>query len=649
MWNIFVDQLKYAVNESVPTTSIKPKPPNEPFWFNRSAKKIVQKYRKTYNKYKRTGNPFYQKKYKEERRAGKRALRAIKESYIKNKICGPLGSGNSKPFYRHLKWIQNTARPPFKLTRSDGVSTGNPLDCADLLNNFFCSQFCPQHQIVDDAKYHSHNDSEIQISPEGVLKLIHDMKNGKSPGPDSIRKEDLLIDPLLISRCLSHIFNVSLTTSKLPQAWKIANVSPLHKKGATDQANNYRPISLTSLPCKLLEHIVIHYLNEYLDSFLHNRQHGFRRGLSCETQLCGTYHDIARYVDKGDTVHAVIMDFAKAFDKVPHQLLMSKLSKVPNINSKILMWIHDFLRDRKQRVVVSQHKSQELKVTSGVPQGSVLGPTLFLVYINDLPQHVNCHLSLFADDTLIYQTVNTPTDHSQFQCNIDAMEEWANTWLMSFNVSKCSIMAFNQKQELPSPSYTLANTPLDVVQETKYLGVIIQSNLKFHTHIQTKIIKAKRQLGMIKRALYDAPKDAKLLAYTSLCRPLIEYASALWDPVLSYLVYDLDMVQNCAVRFISNLKGRESVTKASRELNLETLSDRRMSARHNLLMKILSKDDNHPALIDSYDEIMNTRTVGQATTRATTRGEPTTIYARSSAFHSSFLPRTVRELKGKLS
>ena len=115
-------------------------------------------------------------------------------------------------------------------------------------------------------------------------------------------------------------------------------LGPLHKRGASDQPNNFRPILLTSIPCKLMEHIILRYLNQSLDNFLHNRQHGFQKGLSCETQLCGMYHDIARCVDRSDTVHAVVIDFAKAFDKVPHQLLIDKLSRVPNINnSKILM------------------------------------------------------------------------------------------------------------------------------------------------------------------------------------------------------------------------------------------------------------------------------------------------------------------------
>ena len=147
-----------------------------------------------------------------------------------------------------------------------------------------------------------------------------------------------------------------------------------------------------------MEHIVIHYLNQTLDTVLHDRQHGFREGLSCESQLCATYHDIAHRLDRGDTMHAAVMDFTKAFNKIPYQLLMKKLSKVSKIDSKILMWIYDFLRDRKQCVIIDQNQSPEIAVTSGVPQRFILGPTLFLVYINDLAEQVSCEVSLFADD-----------------------------------------------------------------------------------------------------------------------------------------------------------------------------------------------------------------------------------------------------------
>ena len=359
MWELFSSELKRAVDKAVPTKLMRSKNQKQPYWFNRQADRLVAKHRKTYNRYKETGDPFYLIKYKQERRLHKAQLHMIKQSYITDKICKPLENGNSKPFYQHLKWTQGVSRPPMKLLTRDGSHTENAEKCADILNEFFGQQFCKQHQLTNVANYSGPPDC-IEITTEGVFKLVTALKNGKAPGPDEIRKEDLAIDPLMTARCLTYIFRASLTSSKLPREWKLAHVTPLHKRGANDQPNNYRPISLTSIPCKILEHIVLHHLNLVLDKILCSRQHGFRQGLSCETQLCGTYHDLAKHADRGNTVHALVLDFAKAFDKVPHGLLMQKLSRIPGVASQILMWIHDFLLDRRQRVQIKGSLSAEL-------------------------------------------------------------------------------------------------------------------------------------------------------------------------------------------------------------------------------------------------------------------------------------------------
>ena len=287
-----------------------------------------------------------------------------------------------------------------------------------------------------------------------------------------------------------------------------------------------------------------------------------------------------------------------------------------------------------------------MPVTSGVPQGSVLGPTLFLAYINDLPQHLNCSLSLFADDTLIYQVVDNLDDKKKFQSNIEALESWTCTWGMSFNVNKCSVLVFNDHNSSPDANYSLGGVQLEVVHETKYLGVLLQSDFKFGKHLNDKINKAKRQLGLITRTLFKAPESAKLLAYKSLCRPHVEYAATLWDPHLEYLIHDIEMVQHKAIRFITNLKGRDSITKARTQLNLETLTERRRKARHCLLLKLLSDDEHHGSMIKDYDELTNSKDM--PITRATSRGAPPTIYAKTSVYYNSFLPKTVREMKANI-
>lgn len=371
---------------------------------------------------------------------------------------------------------------------------------------------------------------------------------------------------------------------------------------------------------------------------------GFRKGLSCETQLCATYHDLAKTAEYHSTNHAIILDFKKAFDKVPHALLLEKLRLIPDINPTLVNWIQDFLTNRSQQVVLRGEFSKPAPVTSGVPQGSVLGPTLFLLYINDLPVNLTCRVSLYADDTLIYQQINTDNDIEVFQENINAVEQWSRKWKMPFNTSKCHAMCFGENN-LQQPNYMLDSSPIPWVENTKYLGVILQHNLNFDKHISLKTEKAGRILGAIKYTLQPAPEKSRLLAYTSLCRPVLEYADTVWDPTNKTTIDSIENIQRRAVRFISALKGRESVSDARDELSLPTLARRRQNHRVALLHKVLQNEEKHNVLSSSYDEIVNNRSKTTMVTRAASRGEPTSIYASSSVFHNSFLPRTIRDMR----
>lgn len=643
MWPLFREGLAQACKDHIPTKVLKPRNSRWPVWFDKEAKKLAQKQRKTWFKYKKTRDVFFLEKYKTERKSCKKLLCHKKRNYVVEKVCKPLERGNSKPFFKHLR--QKTGQDNFSMSLTDPDTnqlTDNSLRCAEILNSYFYSQFCQDHQV---SQYPNSSDTHnICISIKGLESLIRGLANGKSPGPDGIRKPDLLVDTEINATCLQHIYHASLKSGKLPREWKLANVTPIHKGGSKESPQNYRPISLTSIPCKMLEHIILHYLNATLDNILHNRQHGFRKGMSCDTQLCSTYHDIAKAHDQSQDTHAIVLDFKKAFDKVPHSLLLLKLRRIPEVNQQIINWIQDFITNRKQRVVIKGSCSTELPVTSGVPQGSVLGPTLFLVYINDLPSCVNCCVSLYADDTLLYQRVNSEADAADFQVNIDAVYNWSQQWKMPFNESKCHAISFGCQTGLPS--YKLGSTPVQWTEETKYLGVTMQSNLKFDKHIVLKSQKASRVLGAIKFALHDAPKNGKLLAYTSLCRPLLEYADTLWDPYLKTTIHDIEMVQNRAVRFISGLKGRESVSDARCELGLLPLQARRKNHRLTLLTRILQSEATHSTLSSDYDEVVENRSLMSVTTRSATQGLPNSISSRSSCYHQSFLPRTIRDMRG---
>ena len=239
------------------------------------------------------------------------------------------------------------------------------------------------------------------------------------------------------------IFNQSLPTGELPSDWLSANVSPIFKKGDKHTAENYRPVSLTCVCCKLLEHCIVRHIRDHLDlhNILTDREHGFRSRHSCETQLITTVDDLLAAEDENVRIDMAILDFSKAFDMVPHKRLMHKLQHYGiSGNTHSNCWINSFLTNRNQQVVIDGECSTEVPVTSGVPQGSVLGPTLFLVFINDLPDHVKSEIRLFADDCLIYRHIYSLTDPIAMQQDLFSIGQWARDWGMQFKEKKLLLL-----------------------------------------------------------------------------------------------------------------------------------------------------------------------------------------------------------------
>jgi hypothetical protein len=277
-----------------------------------------------------------------------------------------------------------------------------------------------------------------------VYKKLEKLRMDKATGADNLLSKFLKEITNEISYPLTVVLSKSFEEGLIPEDWKLANVSPVFKKGSRGQVGNYRPISLTSQICKIFESIMRDAIIQHLEknNLLSNAQHGFRRGRSCLTNLLVFLDRVTKNTDSGCATDVIYLDFAKAFDKVPHDRLIAKL-KGHGIDGKVGIWIKEWLNGRKQRVCLQGYQSRWRAVASGVPQGSVLGPVLFLLFINDLENEILNRIlkfAHFADDTKLFGVVQSMDDHQSLQHDLSTLFQWSKDWQMEFNVGKCKIM-----------------------------------------------------------------------------------------------------------------------------------------------------------------------------------------------------------------
>ena len=393
---------------------------------------------------------------------------------------------------------------------------------ADISNCQFSSVFNKDEQCdsIPDKSPSPFNDMPaIKIGLEGVYKILNRLQIHKATGPDKISCRILKEMAAEVAPILHLFFQASINQGILPTDWKTANVVPIFKKGDKSKAENYRPVSLTSVVCKMMEHIICSSIMEHLDrhKILHDAQHGFRKRRSCESQPILTIQDLAKNIDNRGQTDLILLDFFKAFDKIPHKRLLNKTNYY-GIRHSTNQWIANFLEGRTQQVLVEGVKSTTAPVHSGVPQGSVLGPLLFLLYINDLPDAVSegSTTRLFADDCALYRDIKTTEDDRKLQDDLEQLQKWERDWLMEFHPKKCQVTNITSKRNIISHKYNIHGHTLEVVDSAKYLGLSIHKSLKWNDHINQVTKKANSTLAFLRRNPHHCPRPTKSLCYLTL-------------------------------------------------------------------------------------------------------------------------------------
>ena len=337
-----------------------------------------------------------------------------------------------------------------------------------------------------------------------------------------------------------------------------------------------------------MEHVVLSHMAEHLskNNIIIDEQHGFRQRFSCETQLITTIHDWAKSINVCRQTDAILLDFSKAFDSVPHQRLLLKLDYY-GISGNLLLWIKAFLSNRSQFVSINGTQSSPKPVLSGVPQGSILGPVLFLLYINDITNCINANLRLFADDCILYSEIQSSQDCLSLQNDLDQLSSWSESWQLNFNVKKCYHLGITCKKFPTLFQYTLNGLHISKVNSTRYLGVTISSNLSWNTHVDNICKNANSTLGLLRRVLGGCSHKVKDTAYRTLVRPKLEYASSVWNPYRQHNISKIESVQRRAARFVFNDYSRYShVTPMIQSLGWDSLHHRRLLSQGTMFYKI---------------------------------------------------------------
>jgi hypothetical protein len=423
---------------------------------------------------------------------------------------------------------------------------------------------------------------EISLSVSEVQTAITNLDKGKAVGPDLIHNKVLFAAMNYIAQPLTNIFNRCLSESKFPSLWKVAHVNPIHKKGPKQLCNNYRPISLLSCVGKLLERCVHRHVYDFLrdNNFITPSQSGFIPGDSTINQLLCMYNDLCSSFDKGITTQAVYLDISKAFDRVWHRGLLSKLEAI-GIRGTLLNWFCDYLSNRKQATVIKGEKSDLMSIPAGVPQGSVLGPLLFLVYINDIVTDIESVIKLFADDTSLSVALNNPDIRAEIlNHDLEKITNWAKRWKVTFNEGKTDLIHFTRGLN-PSHQLIFGNTNLTDAVHHKHLGVTLQNNCKWDEHIRAIASKVNMLISCLRTYKYRLGRKALETMYRSFILPHFDYADIIWDNCTDAQSNTLEQLHLEAIRIIIGSVRGTSHYKLYDESGFCSLKERRK--RHKLL------------------------------------------------------------------
>lgn len=592
--NDWILAFETLIKTHIPIKRIRIKPRDKP-WINNYVKHLVNVRHRKYKKARKSNNPTHWEDFRLANENCKLGILSANDQYH-NTTNNSLNDPNLSPkaFWKIVKTIhgkQESGVPD--LVDGDHIVTDTREKC-ELINSFLARQ-CDVDNGDAAVPVDIHDSPPFvfnQISVDEVYKLLLKCNKSKAPGPDMITNTILSSIARTISPGLTTFFNFSINNGVFPKKWKTSNVVPIFKnKGEKSDVKNYRPISLLNCISKVFERLVANQINNHLktNNLIYNQQAGFQQDDSTINQLIVFTDKILQAMEEGKEARAVFLDMSRAFDRVWHDGLLFKLQCF-GINGYMLKWFSSYLSDRSQRVVLNGITSSPLPIKAGVPQGSILGPILFLIYANDITQDLQSDPFLFADDTTLLDIFDN-SYQSDLLLNSDLLkiQIWAKQWLVDFNPTKTVSMTFSTKLH-PSPPAELIffDSPLNQVETHKHLGITFHSKMQWRHHVDNITRSCLKRINILRSIKYRYPRDTLATIYCSTIRPILEYGCAVFYEEGSELAKDLERIQYQAGLQITGALRNTSYSKILNELGWQSLAVRIQFLRSTLLYKAIN-------------------------------------------------------------
>ena len=600
--NKFYDGLFKCFKKSIPMT--RKKTAHGPPWNTKQLNSLKNLKNKQYRKFKKSGLSIDYMKYSISRSVyNSENIRCYNNYLFKVKRNF---KNNPKSFYQFVNSKRRVSGYPSMMKFGDKVSS-NDADICDMFAAFFSSAY-------SDKKLHQHSNYPYPIPDASlincptldksmIMTAIQNLKYSVNSGPDGVPSCVLINCLNSLLSPITYLFNISIVNGYFLAVWRESYIIPLFKSGSRSNISNYRGIVKLSVIPKLFEKLVTEILSHQVVCYISPFQHGFKKGCSTTTNLLEFTTSVITAFDSGLQTDTIYTDFSKAFDKVNHDLLLFKLNKL-GFSPVFLKWISTYLKNRYQCVLFRECKSKNISVLSGVPQGSHLGPLLFLIFINDLPSCIkNSRILMYADDVKLFHSFTDSYQRSLLQSDLDNLYDWCIINLMDLNLRKCKHMMFYRRSPVLC-RYKINEYELESVDEFLDLGVLLDCKLSFNSHVIQIVNKAKGVLGFLKRwgKEFNDPYVSKHL-FTSLVRPILEYASVVWDPQYEVHVKKIESVQKQFLLFcLRNLPWNPNINLPSYKsrlqlIDLPSLENRRKYMNIKFVINLVNGSINSEFLL----------------------------------------------------